>query len=102
MTQEQPPPFPTTNSTSKPWYKKWWAITLGVIVAIGILGNLGDSEGTAVDAGGTTTTTVADVVTSIEAPTATTTAPDTTTSTEQSTTTTTTTTATTVPESQFT
>ncbi len=85
------------GSTSKPWYKKWWAITLGVIVVIGVLGNLGDSEGTTLDAGGTTTT-VADVVTSTEAPTATTTAPDTTTTTGQSTTTTTTT----VPESQFT
>jgi hypothetical protein len=66
------------GSKSKPWYKKWWAITLGVILVVGILANLGDSEGTAVDAGGTTTT-IADVVTTTEAPTTTTVARTTTT-----------------------
>lgn len=27
---------------AKPWYKKWWVITIGVVLALGIIGNLID------------------------------------------------------------
>ena len=80
------------NTTSKPWYKKWWVIALGVFVAIGMLGNVGGPEDPVVEAGGTATT-VADVVTT-EAATATTIAPATTVTTARATTT--------VPVSRFT
>lgn len=27
---------------TKPWYKKWWVITIGVVLALSIIGNLTD------------------------------------------------------------
>lgn len=37
------------SKPEKPWYKKWWAIAIGVILALGILGNLmeGDEQSAA-------------------------------------------------------
>lgn len=42
MTDHIPPPPPTPN---KPWYKKWWAITLMVILGLGVLSSITDSDG---------------------------------------------------------
>lgn len=32
------------DKQKKPWYKRWWAITLFIFIGLGILGNLLDSE----------------------------------------------------------
>ena len=45
-TQQHPVPDPQSPNdppqrTSKPWYRRWWAITLGVLLAIGVIANLG-------------------------------------------------------------
>jgi len=34
----------TTNKTSKPWYKKWWAITLFVFFVLIVIGTLADND----------------------------------------------------------
>lgn len=35
----QQPPMPPTP-TKKPWYKRWWAITIFVIIGLSVLGNM--------------------------------------------------------------
>ena len=67
---------------NRPWYLRWWAIALGVVVLIMALSSLGSDSGPEVEAAGTTVTeevattevetitTEAEVVTPTEAPTA--------------------------------
>ncbi|MFB2573522.1 hypothetical protein [Micrococcus sp. IITD107] len=35
------PASPAPQKPRKPWYKRWWAIALGVVLAIGVIANLG-------------------------------------------------------------
>lgn len=91
-----PPILPGSNGEQpKPFYKRWWFITIAVIVGLGLLSSLfGDDEIDEPTAAGSTTpsqtstsvedlatTTVADVATTTAAPITTTTATPTTTST---------------------
>lgn len=58
------------EKAQKPWYKKWWAIGIGVVFLIGFLGSMGDGS----ESGSTTTT-----IPVVAAATPTTEAPETTT-----------------------
>lgn len=75
------------SDVSKPWYKKWWGITLIVVLAIGVIGNLSGSDEPEVEATAITEVevTTEPEVTTTEAPT--TTVAPTTTTTEATTTT---------------
>lgn len=35
------PASPAPQKRRKPWYKRWWALALGVVLAIGVIANLG-------------------------------------------------------------
>lgn len=44
--QYPPPPGGPETKPSKPWFKRWWAITIFVIVGLGVIGNLlGEDDG---------------------------------------------------------
>jgi hypothetical protein len=89
------------KTEKKPWYRRWWAIVLGVVVLIGIIANLGgepENEDPEAVATSTTEATTDDTSPAItEADASTTTPAPTTTTTEATTTTTQATTTTTLP-----
>lgn len=103
MTNEgaTPPTAPGPNGEQpKPFYKRWWFITIAVILFIGLIGSLGADEDETPLAADSTTTTVADQTTTSAPDTTSTTAEETTTTSSAPTTTTTqapTTTTTTLP-----
>jgi hypothetical protein len=82
---------PSGPDEPKPFYTRWWFITLAAIVGLGMLGSLfGDPDETISAADSTTTTESADETTTTEVPETTTTVMATTTTTGAPTTTTTT------------
>ncbi|HEY5891130.1 MAG TPA: Ltp family lipoprotein [Acidimicrobiia bacterium] len=66
MTNVSPPQM--SEKETKPWYKKWWAMTIFVLVAIGALGNLAGGGSEPDVEAAAPTTIVADEVSTTVAP----------------------------------
>lgn len=85
---QSPPSDPETAESGKPWWKKWWVITLGVVFVLVILAGIfgeGDEDEDSSDTSGTDTTSEVQSTSTDAA--ATTTAPEAVATTEVATTT---------------